>query len=490
MPSGSVRVAEYFYKEYQSFTLVQLKDGRRLIKERMPADISEADLEGARERQSSIPVICWLKMTGLEILESTKFPGELVPIVPVIGSESDVDGKVTLKGITRDAKDPQRLYNYAASSEAEMIALAPRAPWVGAEGQFEGHEQRWAEANRKNFAFLEYKPVTHDGNLAPPPARNVQEPPILAFTQARIQSADDIKSTTGIYDASLGARSNETSGRAIDSRKIQGQTSNLHFVDNLRRSKRQVGRIIVGAMPQVYDTERAVRIIGEDGEQEIVTLNRIMKDGQMPEIGDKSYHLSIGKYDVTIDEGPSFATKRQEAVASILDLLQKYPNAGPAIADLLVKNMDIPEAKEISQRLRKMVPPGLVDDKKDGKPIPPEIQAQIQQQNEMIDQLTKALNEASEQIKTKQAELESRERIEFSKMHVDLLKKLEEIGSKESIALLSQEMAGISRRLELLQINEPIDIENENGAGPEQAEPPIQNQNPGTLTPDDPGAMT
>ncbi|HUP81269.1 MAG TPA: portal protein, partial [Pirellula sp.] len=344
--------------------------------------------------------------------EETEWPGQWIPIVPVLGDELNIDGKRVLESVIRHAKDPQKMYNYWASAETEAIALAPRAPFIGAEGQFEGHEGKWREANNKNYAYLEYKPTSINGQPAPPPQRNAFEPAVMAITQARMQSAEDLKATTGIYDATLGMRSNENSGVAIQKRTNQSQTNNFHFIDNLRRARRHAGRIIVDLIPKIYDTARTVRIMGEEDTIEMVKINQETEfKGE-----NKFFKFDQGKYDVAIDEGPSFATKRQEAVQSMLAFVQAYPAAAQLVGDLMVKNMDWPGANEISERLKKSLPPGIADQADEKKPLPPQVQAQMQQMNQVIEQLTEQLVHRTKQIESKTLELESRERIEMAKI--------------------------------------------------------------------------
>jgi len=467
----TVRVVEYFYKTFKEVDMVLLENGFVAEKSKLPKDNPHKIL---KERKAVMPAIKWCKTNGIEVLEETDWAGQWIPIVPVLGDEIDVDGKRVLEGIIRHAKDPQRMYNYWASAETETIALAPKAPFIGYEGQFKGHEHKWEAANIKNHAYLEVKAVTLNGVTAPLPQRNVYEAPVAAITNARMQSSEDLKATTGIYDAALGNRSNESSGVAIQRRATQAQTSNFHFVDNLSRSLRHLGRILIDLIPKVYDTERSVRIIGDDGEAEIVALNQIFEKG-----GKKlQYNLSAGKYDVTVSTGPSYATKRQEAVDSMLELTKVYPQMAQVAGDLIVKNMDWHGSQEIAERLKRQLPPGVADqDGKDKPPVPPEIQAQLQQMGQMVEQLTKTSNDQAQILENKKMELESRERIEFKKLEVQIAIKEAELGSRESMALLQHQVSEIHERLQLIGIDEPIDIGNE-GSGFEQAEIPNEQQQP------------
>jgi hypothetical protein len=461
---GFIRLAEYFTKEFTEITLVQLSNGEIGDKAKLPKVLPDG-IEIVNERKSRVSVIKWRLINGTEVLEERILPGsgKWIPIIPVLGDEIDVEGKRVLEGIVRHAKDSQRMYNYWASAETETIALAPRAPFIGMEGQFEGHEEKWRTANAENHAYLEYKGKSlANGQPAPPPQRNVVEPPVMAITQARAQASEDMKGTTGIYDAALGARSNENSGVAIQRRNQQTQTSNFHHVDNLTKSIRHGGRIIVDWMPYVYDTARAVRILGEDGTEEIVRINQeFQRRGQ-----NVHYQMGVGKYDVTVSTGPSYETKRQEALASMLEFTKANPQLAAIAGDLMVMNMDWSGKEELAARIKKTLPPGIAEDK-DKKPIPPEVQAQMAQMNQMIEQLTKSLNEANEKMNTKTLELESKERIEFAKLQAQIEIESAKLGSQESMLLLKQEIAEIQGRLDLLRFDQPIEEEMNPGEGPE-----------------------
>lgn len=459
MRDGSAAIAEYFYKEHREENLYLLSTGESILEPQLEKRLQEAQAAGipvsvVSKRKTKIPTIKWVKLNAVEILERTDWPGKYIPIIPVYGSDIDVNGKRVLEGIVRNAKDSQRMYNYWKSAETEAIALAPRAPFVGAEGQFEGHEQEWKTANRRNHAFLEYKPTSLNGQLAPPPQRQTFEPAVQAISQASMMAADDLKATTGIYDASLGAQSQDTSGIAIQRRNNQAQTSNFHFIDNLTRSLRHTGRILVDLIPKIYDTARTSRIVGDDDTQKVVKVNVAHQDEDGKPL---LYQLDAGTYDVTVDVGPSYASKRQEAAASMQSLAQSYPQIFGIAGDLFVRNMDWPGAQEIAERIKKTLPPNLTDDSTKGpQKIPPQVQAQMQQMGQMIDQLTSHLNQVNQVLETKKLDLEHKERIEFAKIDADIQINMAKLGSQEAVVLLGHQVAAINQRLKLLDMDEPI----------------------------------
>ena len=444
----SCRVSEYFYKEEVEVDILLLSSGEVLEKTEA---LSLGDLEVISERKTKVQRIHWCLLNGLEVLSRTTWPGQWIPIIPVLGEELDIDGTRRLESVIRHAKDSQQAYNYWVSCETEAIALAPKAPWVGAEGQFEGHEEEWSTANRVPHAYLEYKPTSYNGQLVGPPQRNVFEPPVQAITNARIHSNEDLKGTTGIYDAFLGNQGQEYSGVAIQRRVNQAQTSQYHLVDNLNRSIRHGARIVVDLIPKIYDTAQSIRILGENEEEKIVRINEVFEeDGQ-----EKSFYLTRGQYDVTLSTGPSFSTKRQEAVESILSLVQSYPAAAQVASDILLKNMDWPGSEEIAERLKKLVPPEVLENK--DMEIPPEVQSKLEEMSQVIEDLSSQLNEAKELVRTKTLELESKERIEASKLDVDLKKSLAKLDVENGMEFLREELEKIQERLNELGPLAPLE---------------------------------
>jgi hypothetical protein len=478
---STVRVVEYFCKEFETVDVCQLETGKSIRKAELEKLYPEGIPEGMviNEKKAKVEKIKWYKINGIEILEQTDWLGKWIPIIPVYGDILDVDGELILEGVIRHSKDSQRMYNYWKSTETETIALAPRAPYIAAEGQIPPeYKEQWAQANRKNFSVLTYKATALGGHLVGAPQRNIYEPPVQAITQASLHAAEDLKATTGIYDAALGNRSNENSGIAIQRRANQSQTSNFHFVDNLTRSLKHAGRILVDLIPKIYDTTRAVRIIGEESEQEIIRVNEVFKyKGK-----ETTFNLGFGKYDVAVETGPNFATRRMESAASMVDMARNAPQIMQSAPDLVVKAMDWPGASEIAERLKKTLPPGLADDSKDQQPIPAAAKAQMDQMSQVVEQLTQKLNEATEEKNRKLIEIESKERIEFAKMEVDLKKEMIKAQSQYANEALLSELADIQARLNLLGINRPIseDFEQsqeipeqeQNGFSPDQAMSP------------------
>jgi len=286
-------------------------------------------------------------LTGAEVLETNPWAGRFIPIVPVFGEEIFVEGRRRLRSLVRGAKDAQMMFNYWRTTSTELVALAPRAPFIGPKGAFESDAGKWETMNAETHAFVEY-----DGAVAPQRQPFAGSPP--GALQEALNAADDIKSIIGLHDASLGARSNETSGVAINARQREGDVSTFHFIDNLSRAIRHAGRIIIDLIPKVYSDARMVRTLGAEGEARAVSLNTPVAevDEASGEVRERVYDLALGKYDLTVTAGPSFTTRRQEAAAQMTELIRAFPPAAPVLGDLLARNLDWPGADEIAQRLR------------------------------------------------------------------------------------------------------------------------------------------
>ena len=453
---GNVRIAEYFCRKTRKQDISLMADGSAVPADQVP--------EGApvlATRTTEVPYVHWCKIDGAQILEESEWPGRYIPIVPVLGEEFTVDGTTELVGMVRNSKDPQRMLNYWESAKTEMIALAPRVPYVVAEGQLENHEKEWAASASRNLAYVQYKPTSVAGQLVGPPQRQAYEPPIQSISIAQQQVVDHLKSTTGIYDASLGNRSNETTGIAIRARQNQGDTSNYHYIDALATAVTHETRILIDLIPKIYDRPgRVARIIGEDGQAESVMLNAPHTDQSgIPKI----YDLGVGRYDVAVSIGPSYATKRQESADSMLGFAQVAPELVPRWADLFAAAQDWPGAQEIADRVRPADVPG-----KGEAPIPPQAQQQIQQLTQENEQLKMAADQMAQIIQGKQVETSSKERMQTQKIESDermaaeknqssLISKAADVGSKDSIALLQAEIMSIQHRLNLLQSDQPVD---------------------------------
>jgi hypothetical protein len=375
-----VRIAEYFYTVRTPAKLVLLSDGTSVYQDELPdAEVlADAGIEIVERRDTYKKQIKWCKLTAMEVLEEGDWAGKYIPVVPVYGQSAVIDAKHKKFGLVRMAKDPQRMYNYWTTALTESVALAPKAKWLMAEGQDEGHENEWAMANIKAMPVLRYKQTDTEGRIAPTPTRLQPEPPPAGIVTATQGMSNDLMTVVGIYDPSQLPQGN-MSGKAINGQQQQVDMVNFHYYDNLTRSIAYCGRIILDLIPQIYDTERVMRIIGADDKPEIITLNQRVttEDGVEKILND----VSVGRYDVVMDTGPGFATKRGEAVESMMTLLAADPTLMQTAGDLIFRNMDFPGAEIIADRMAAANPMAQIDEKSD---IPPQVQMQLAQAQKMI----------------------------------------------------------------------------------------------------------
>ena len=461
----SVRVAEYYYKEYVKKTLYtcfitpsfEYPEGETYTSYERPSD---EDLESQRiiittKRDLQVPIIKWCTINSQEILgEETVWPGEWIPVVPVKGNEFWINGKRQLSGSVRNSKDAQRSYNWLVSIQTQMIAQAPLAPFVGFKGQFKDVEAQWRDVNVAPIAYLEVDSIDANGNQQALPQRMNMEPPIQAIAATRNMAGDDIKAVFGTFDAALGDRSNETSGTAILARTNQSHLSNFHYHDNVTRSITHLGRIIVRAMPEFYDTERVVRIVKEDGTRSTAMINTID-----PRTGKPKNDFSIGKYDIVIETGPSYATRRQEAATEMQTLISAYPQAGPLIADLAAGAMDWPGSSLVAKRLKAAVPQEVLaatGEADEDKMEPAAKAQQLQQQLTMAMENLKALNAHAQQVedelklKTEENKLlKLKQDVEVRKAELDAMLKSRGMDIQEETTVL--EFTVKQRELELAE---------------------------------------
>ncbi len=377
-------------------------------------------------------------LSGSAVLETVDWAGKYIPIIPVYGEEVNEEGTRHFRSLIRAAKDGQRRYNVHISASTEATMNQTKAPWVGARGSFKSDAKNWATSN-ENHAYLEYDPVIQNGVMAPPPQRQPLAGVPAGDIQAAMMASDDMKAIMGIHDASLGARSNETSGVAIMARQREGDVSTFHFTDNLNRAIRHAGRILVDLIPKVYTVPRVQRIIGKDGKADLVPVNQQFEaeqegpDGQVQKIS-KIYDLTTGRYDVTVKAGPSFTSRREEAATQMIELIRAYPAAAPVIGDLLARNLDWPGAEEIADRLQALLPSQLQGE----SPEAQEAKAAMQQMAQLIQQLQADANDKAEDRAIEGRKLE----IEAFNAETDRLKVTGDQELKRLTALVGQLSGG------------------------------------------------
>ena len=380
-----IRIAEYFRKVPRNKLLALLSNGA-VVEYTKKVDSIKDELEQGgiaieRTRTVRSHVVEWVKVSGADILEGPiEYKWKYIPIVPLYGRSINIEGEELLEGVVRHSKDAQRVYNYEMSTAVEVTAIQPRAPYMATPKMVKGYEEMYRTANSVNRPFMLYN-IDPDSPLAKPSREAPPDVPVAILSLAQ-QAAEDIKTTTGFFDASLGQRSNETSGRAIIARQREGDVGSFEFVDNLAKAIKYTGEILVDMIPQIYDTERQIRILGQDGKDEMVTVNSTVKDDESGK-DVKLHDLRQGRYDVAVTVGPSYTTQRQEAADMLIQLAGVSPIVAQAAADLIVKNLDLTGADELEKRLRGiLIRQGIIKPTEEDKDIidqPDEKQQQLQQ---------------------------------------------------------------------------------------------------------------
>lgn len=409
----NIRVAKYWEVTAKKRKTVLLSTGFEgwydklddLVLERIKRGEITIEDEGEMEEPE---VRCYL-ITAIEILDEYEWLGSTIPIAPCYGNEINIEGKTKRSGLIRRLKDPQRMYNYWVTAYTEAVALAPKSPWVMAEGQDEGYEDMWDTANTRSYSRLIYKPVTLGGQMAPEPQRQPFAGVPQGIETAREAMAQDMMGVTGIrFDATKQERIADESGIALQQMRQSADLGTFHYADNYARFKRRIGEILIETIPLYYDVKQVMTVLREDDKEEQITLDpRAQKPYQEmrnPETGKmlKIFNPNLGRYGVTITTGPSYATRRIEAASNMIAFARALPETGHLIADLIAKNQDWPGAEEMATRLAKALPPQLLTP--DQKDIPPQVQAVIQAMDMQIKQLGIERQHMMMALKEKQSE--------------------------------------------------------------------------------------
>lgn len=400
----NVRIADYYYLTYADDTACLLSDGSTALKSRLP--------QGAvvvQERKTKVKRWTWCKLVGGHEtpVDKVEWLGDYLPIIACIGKEVNVNGEIVRKGLVRDLKDPARMVNFSYSETVQSLALQNKVPYMAATEAIEGYESIWKAANLENRAYLPYNAYDDEGKQLPKPER--QPPAILPAAQVDLLhlSTEQMRAASGQQNSNFGIKSEASSGVGIQRLKVQGEMATFHFPDNLARALRYEAKVLIDLIQKYYDTPRVVRILGLDGQEQEAHLDPngqayAEAQGQTEEEVRKIFNPTVGRYDVTIDTGPAYQTQRQEAFAALSDIAARNPALMQVAGDLIMRAADFPMANELADRLEKTLPPGLQDKK--GQPqIPPEVQQQLQQADQMaqmaaqhIDELTQQLEQAKQ----------------------------------------------------------------------------------------------
>jgi hypothetical protein len=385
----TVKVCEYFERVPVIRRLLQLTDGTVVYEDEALKIVDELAAKGLsvrRWRDIETNIVYRRLITGVSILEKkSRWVGSTIPLIPVAGKRLDFADKRIYRGLIHNAKDAKMAENFFLSAAVERIGLAPLAPWLVTAEQIEGYEKFWDNANKTNTPYLPF----NEGVSTFVPTRTMPPPMPVAEVQMAAVFTDKVKAAIGMYDASVGARSNETSGRAILARQRESDVSSFVFMDNLSKAIRRLGIIGCEVIPKIYDSERIVRLRNKDGSTAFVPINKTIIDEETgkPVIINDMQHA---KFDVVVKTGPSYTTQRMEAVEALLEFVRVVPSAGAVILDKIALNMDWPGADDIAKRLVKLIPPQFLTEKEradagiDKLEPTPEQQVQMQTNEAMM----------------------------------------------------------------------------------------------------------
>jgi hypothetical protein len=420
-----VRIAEYWRVVRKLGTLYLLSNGETTDKRPTKEELATTQLEVVKTRQLYMRRVEWYLISATKILDKRDWPGKWIPLIPCYGREVDVNGRLHRKGMVRDLRDPARMFNYAETAKTEVYALQPKAPWLIAGGSMEGYEGEWRDANRKPTVALPYKPVQNpDGTMAPPPMRQNPPEPAAGFAEWSQSSQSNFLAVAGMpSDPGQDAKGEVVSGIALRRRQGLSDISHFDFYDNQTRSMRHTGTILLDLLPHFYDTERMQRIINPDGTPDTTTINEKVRDPLTGAITKVKNDLTVGRYDVVMDTGPGYQTRREEGAEAMLELLATPLGEMTAqqAGDVVVRAMDFPDSDTIADRLAASIPGAQID--KDSE-IPPKAQM-------MIKGLQAQLQQANQKSMALELELQAKHQLEHIRQEGETKRTQMQVAAKE-----------------------------------------------------------
>lgn len=479
LPEGRVIIAEYYYVTVESRELLAMSSGQNIWAEELEhfrqmfalGHPGEPPPDVVRSRMVDKRVVRWAFHNAIDILEGNEdrtegreIPGDRIPLFPVMGDELDMDGELDYRGMVRDARHPQQMYNFWSSSIAEAVALAPKAPWVAAKGQVENYLEDWANANKVPKAYLLYDPKAVGDQLVPPPQRNVVEPAVQAMVQGLSEANQDLMSVMGLFEPSLGQRGSHTeSGKAREALQQQGSLANSNYLDNLQRTKRAIGRTLLKWWPVVYDVPRIMHLIQPDGtkKQAVIYAGEENKPSgdEFKDITDL-YDVGVGSFDVSVSTGPSYQTEKQATEAWLLELFKVLPGLAAIGADIVLEQSDHEAAKQLARRAKMSLPPQFQDDQ-DPEAQVPMLMAKVQQQGQLLELANKAVASMAEVLKGKELDNDTKKEVAMISAGAQMAVAQAKIGSAESLAAFQAESARFAQLVDQIHAETVSDMEND-----------------------------
>lgn len=449
-----VQIAEYFVKEYHDEEVLEINGLPVWRKDLTKEQYASMERFITARRKDQCATVWQYVINGAEVLSKTEWIGSTIPIVPFWGREAVVDGKRRTFSLVRNARDPQKLLNLYVSNIAEIIGQMPKSPYMVPIGGIPAASERdWENVNNTPRAWMYYEAYDTSQRPIPAPTRILAEPPIQALSIGVNQSIDAIKAAMGIYDAALGARSNENSGLAIERRKKQSSITNYHFPDNEARSNKYLGEILIELIPLIDQPGTVNPIRTEDGDTHLVPIGQEHQDWKT---GQKVCHdLKSGQYGVTVSQGPSYDSARQEQYERDATLIQAQPELIFSIGPQMFRSDDTPGSDERADALERYINmklPGMFPPK-DQQEIPPQVQQQIAGMQQELQKAQGIAVNLHEQIQTDAVKRQTD--VEIKKMDIDWQREKLDIESRTKIdvaALTHGIMADIAQLKEHLAL--------------------------------------
>ncbi|HAV2808290.1 portal protein [Acinetobacter baumannii] len=454
----TVLIVEYFKIEEVSDELWMLEDGTTNYKSALLDEfgVSEDELKPlvTNSRSTTRTEVKWYKASGSKVLEETVFPGKYIPVIPVYGEVTYIGEERYLHSLVHFAKDPQRLYNYWKSTEAQILQKNQDDILVVDPKGVSGHEEEWRDPSK--FAAVHYKHIDDNQQSIPAPYRIGAAQPPVGVLNAAESAKVAITDILNMHAPIMGGDSQEVSGVAIGMRQRQSETAQFHLQDNLNKSIRHAGRILLGLYQALYTVPMVRRIIGADGEAKQINLFDKTADGVLADV-------TIGRYDVRMDTGPSFNTQREQNFALMMQLLSMNPQLFSLIGDILLQNSPLLNAKEISERIRSTMPPQVLGK---GEQIDPEqAKAQIQQLDQLVQKMTADIEMLQKEVNDKdkehqlemfKAQLQYEKDIQVAQINAASRADVQEL--KGAVDLMKQQVASIGQMpTKWMQTGEGVD---------------------------------
>lgn len=336
-----IKVAEFYHKERKRERVLMYEDPLGQVKAVYQREVKDVidEMEAAGfvkigEKMKERWVVKKYIVTGSDVLKTQRIPGEHLPVVPVYGDWSRVEGREIWRGVYHDAQDAQRLINWGWSYYGDIVAKGPREKPLVDPGQIQGYEYMWhAAGSDDNYPFRFVNSKDPDGNpYGPIDYLRNPEPPqaVIGMLQGMRQSVDDV--TGGQASTEQMMNSQVTEGQ-LD-RAMKGLEDEAYLYQNsFALAMKQAGRVYASMASELYDVPREVTVQGPDGSESTVTLMEAVFDEESGEevvLND----ITTGQFDVYADVGPSFNSQREEAKAKLEELYKAM--AGTPMGEIVL----------------------------------------------------------------------------------------------------------------------------------------------------------